>query len=444
MCTVSKVSTQYYNACLGKLHANLSLALQDLQLNTYRKLTTQPVRRLSETQVKLFYLYIMYSSLFCLEDENLTLFPGLTIQRAKEKKKCVEELMKKSTKKNLHFLQSKHWVWLKPKIRNIPKYKMFPSIQSLLKNVDIIPKCYQEERDFQLIHLLAERYFPRENPEYLLFLLEDANLSLIRMLLQSLQNAESISAIKQIMTNNMPLRYMKALKLILLLHTRLNDLMISYDNGCDKSMLKCMAKCPPHSELYHQCSFIICEYCKEILTFRDMSKRPRSFGIFLQTEMMEMRCYRDDSDRLRCLTCFDAEMYVSLSLGQPDRDKAGLCHGKRSCFATAAYKDRLCNACFTEFQGKEQKTITYIVHQDTCLTDNNLQKNPCKTCQIVKMYMGEEDLADIMNEAQSAISTREMQTKNTDVFRKRKTKPVYTTSIFEVAQAAKQRRHLIK
>ena len=444
MCTMSKVSTKYYKECLSKMHLSFSSALRTYQFYEIKQALqmTKEIQQkeLSYFQLKLFYLHMMYSTL--TDEVNRVMIEDLGLVSLKDKHNCVLELMKDSFKSEQHSILSKHWSWLRPKVKHVPKYKKLSYIQVILRKSDTTPNNYQEEQDNRMMHVIAERYLPRTNPEMLLLLLENVDNKTIRKFLSVLNSDCSMSVIKHLVLNVLPARYVKALKLILLLHSRSNDLTISYDLF-DELRLKCLAIAPPSQKhLSPECNFIVCEYCKEILTFRDIGKRPRSFGIFLQTEMMEMRCFRDDSDKLKCLTCFQMDKFVTLSLGQPDRALAGLCHGKRSCFASAGYGDRLCNACYTDVSKKNATILN--MNANTCLTDRN-ENDMCITCREVhqKLQADNFDIKSFQEMEEEAKSNKcALPRAKTDVgTKKRKGNRLY---IFDFAEACKKRKRLIQ
>jgi hypothetical protein len=424
------------------MHIPFSSALQSYQFYEIKQALQMTSKiqnkELSYFQLKLFYLHMMYSTL--MEKINSVLTEDLRLDSLKEKHSCVLELMRDSFRTEQHSLLSKHWSWLRPKVKQVPKYKKLSYIQVILRKFDMTAKNYEEEQDNRMMHVIAERYLPRTNPEMLLLLLENVDKKTVRKFLSVLNSDCSMSVIKHLIFNVLPTRCVKALKLILLLHSRSNDLTISYDLF-DELRLKCLANVN-QKHLSTECNFIVCEYCKEILTFRDIGKRPRSFGIFLQTEMMEMRCFRDDSAKLKCLTCFKMDNFVSLSLGQPDRALAGLCHGKRSCFASVGYGDRLCNACFMDFN---KKNITlFKINANTCLTERN-GKDMCITCREVheKLQADNFDVTSFQEIKLEAKSTNCALTLNTTDggTRKRKGNKMY---IFDFAEACKKRKKLIQ
>ena len=323
---------------------------------------------LSLCQRKLLFLHWFYSSLKlpgCKEIAD-------AFDRVNAKDAWIRRRMKEGTCEKI---TKRQWQELKPRLCQLPRHRRLCLMKTFLRKLDMSPTNVSEERDFQLIHLILERYVPHHSPHTLLLLLDGADTQLIGGFIESIKDAKSPSSVRTEL-GKLTTRYRKALKLILLLYARHNDFNVTYSDD-NPLLLKCLACLPEDYE--KESTFIVCEYCREILTYRDMHKRPSSKGFYFQTEKMEMRCYRDDSDTLKCITCFQPKPYVSLLLSHPDRNEVGLCKGKRSCFRSVGFSDKLCGSCAAGLE-------PWQIHEGTCLAMK--REKPCETCKIVHKSMG--------------------------------------------------------
>ena len=133
----------------------------------------------------------------------------------------------------------------------------------------------------------------------------------------------------------------------------------------------------------YETTVTFCNFCKECLTFIDMGRRPPSFGHYLNVDMMKQFCHRDDSDRLHLVHCICNEPYVNLDFGHPDRERFGVCQGRRACLKMVGYPDRLCASCYNDSLTELQ------VHVGSCLLSQSEVEGGegtllCPGCQWVK------------------------------------------------------------
>ena len=402
------------------MHTTFLKGLRKLENATWREVTGRDIQHVSYTLArhKLFFNYLFY---------YLLTLPGTTklaetVDRVKEKHRWIIKKMKKGT---WDAITDRQWSLLKPRLSLYPAQRLMKSLKLTLRDLEMNPSDFIDETDSQLIHLLLERYMPQNAPYNLLLLLEDADLPLLMQFIEGIKKAKSLARIRA-EVNLLPVRYKKALKLILLLSNRYKEFTVSYADS-NPVHLKCL-ECVPDNYKVNS-TFVMCEYCREMLVYRDMRKRPASFGCYLQTECMEQRCYRDDSDQLRCIYCFDPDRYVSLVFAHPDRNEVGLCQGKRNCFTSVGFPDRKCTKCLM-IQDDWQ------IHQDTCL--DKRKDNLCRTCKVVLSSLDgtfprrkEQDIVD--KDADMMLQKKINERKMPSLLR-----------LMESAKAWKERRKLIK
>ena len=419
-CMVSKISDKKLSFCIEKLHNIVLKGIRKLEKEIWTEVTGTDTQSTSFTLTrhKLFFNYMFY---------NILTLPGSTklaetLDRVKEKRIWIIKKMKNGLWDKI---TNRQWCLLKPRLCHYPQERLMSSLKITLRDFEMNPTDGIEERDAQLIHLLFERYVPHYSPFNLLLLLDDADLPLLIQFVERMKQVKSLASLKAEI-NLLPLRYKKSLKLILLLFNRYSELGVSYADS-NPLHLKCMECVPDNYKI--DTTFVICEFCREMLVYRDMRKRPASFGVYLQTERMEKRCYRDDSDQLRCIYCFDREKYVSLIFSHPDRNDVGLCQGKRSCFKSVGFRNRTCTKCSTT-------TDNFQIHQDTCLVKR--ETNHCQTCKIVLSSLG-GILPRQKEQAKDEIEA--------EVIHKEKTlerKRPYLLRLMEQALVSKERKKLLK
>lgn len=81
---------------------------------------------------------------------------------------------------------------------------------------------------------------------------------------------------------------------------------------------------------------VVCGYCYELLTCFATGKRPSWFGWFLDTERLEHRCFKDDSDQLNLISLSNIRMSITM----PDRPRVISC---LQCGELSA--NDLCQSC---------------------------------------------------------------------------------------------------
>lgn len=415
-CMVSKLSDKKLANHIEKLHNIVLKGIRKLEQEIWKEVTGTDEHSTSFTlsRHKLFFNYMFY---------NILSLPGSTqlaekIDRVKEKRMWIIKKMKNGLWDKI---TNRQWALLKPHLCQYPQERLMSCLKMTLRDCEMNPSDGIEERDFQLIHLLFERHVQYYYLFNLLLLLDDADLPLLIQFVDRIKNLKSNASI-QAEVNLLPIRYKKCLKLILLLFHRYSEFRVSYADNTPLQ-LKCLECIPDNYEV--DTTFVICEFCREMLVYRDMRKRPASFGVYLQTEHMEKRCYRDDSDQLQCIYCFKRDKYISLIFSHPDRNDVGLCQGRRSCFRSVGFKNRKCTKCIG-------KLDDFQIHQDTCLIKR--KDNLCKTCKIVLLSL-------------DGIIPEEKEKDKADKICKEKTIPRkknFTLVLMEQAAALAERRKLIK
>lgn len=419
-CMVSKFTPQKLTYCIDKLHDDFLRGFRKLENHIWKEVTGIDVRNTSFTLArhKLFFNYMFY---------HILTLPGTTelatkVDRVKEKHHWIMRRMKKGKWEEI---TNRQWALLKPHLSTYPQQRVIKSLKITLRDIEMNPTNFVEERDSQLVHNLLERYAPHHSPYNLLFLLDDADVQLLGKFVESMKTVKSLASIKA-EVGHLPKRYKKCLKLILLLSNRYNEFGVSYADT-NPLHLKCMECVPDNFKT--DSTFVMCEYCREMLVYKDMRKRPASFGCYLQTERMEKRCYRDDSDKLRCIYCFDKNNYISLIFSHPDRNEVGLCQGRRACFKSVGFLDRKCTKCAMILED-------WQFHKDTCLAKK--KDNPCYTCKIVLAALDgnfpktEEEHIEEDGEGKKQIES------------KQERKRPALLRLMDYAKARKERRKLIK
>lgn len=173
----------------------------------------------------------------------------------------------------------------------------------------------------------------------------------------------------------------RLLKFCLLYHRKLRQFGVRYaDDG-----LKCAAP-SGSSEVRGDGDerwLVFCCYCSELLTYTNIGKRPPSFGPYLQSEAMEMRCFRCDSAELAAVPCGDETRGTSLELSHPDRYPVGFCCGQRRCRNVCAYPLRECSRCWsvrTRLGGGRSAEERFL-HEGTCLASSPGPDGCCASCR---------------------------------------------------------------
>lgn len=400
------------------LHGIFRKALDKLLADTWNEVTGREVNHASLTPArhKLVFLYMFYTLLKQKGVENM----AQAISHVKAKKSWI---VKKMREGSCERITNRKWMALKPNLCYFPSFRVLSIMTRMLRECDVNPVDAMEERDFLLISLIMERYVPYHSPYTLLLLLDDADIVQVLEFIENVKEVKSQNVIKTEINRLSP-RYRKALKLILLLYAKHNEFNVTYADSSPLD-LKCLACVPAEHET--ECTYVICEYCREMLVYRDMRKRPTSFGFYLQTEHMEKRCYRDDSNRLRCMLCFKPNEYVSLLFSHPDRSGVGLCRGRRSCFMSVGFSDMMCSNCAVTLQ-------PWQIHEKTCL--GLKKKEPCKTCSIVYQSLDGNVPEQPPREEDTNINHNQTQLKS-------RRQPALLR-VMEYAKNARERRKLIK
>ena len=139
--------------------------------------------------------------------------------------------------------------------------------------------------------------------------------------------------------------------------------------------VKCIHQAMKGGKFMKKCNMVVCAHCMELLTHWGLTKRPSSFGYFLDSERLEHRCYRDDSNMCIMLSLFNPRNHSMLSVGHSDRMHTTICQGRRSCFEMSDSKTLMCSKCSVLGPNMTLKDL----HSDTCLDSSN--RKPCPTCR---------------------------------------------------------------
>ena len=219
--------------------------------------------------------------------------------------------------------------------------------QSLLRSfskINITPENADEARDQRLLHLVMCRVLSHDFPL-------DVLLTVSVSWREALQNIRTNhSQAHMFLTDSQK----RLLKFVILLYERMCSLKMQYKLPRD------MPLCQPSS--LAKCTVVVCGYCYELLTYFGTAKRPASFGWFFETERMEHRCYRDDSDHLHLVRLADPETNTRLSISMPDRPSVSACV---QCLELVdGERQLLCTSCDISHAAEEAEPIPGTPRQE--------------------------------------------------------------------------------
>lgn len=271
-----------------------------------------------------------------------------------------------------------------PRVRTVDSTILHNKAIMCLKNVDWYPRDLDEEREIDTIGTVLEKYVSREFPLDSILLMGhvqwEKRYSVWKELRQAMKDSDVHRWSSTI--SDLPDNLKRYVKFFLLSLTRHYQFQITYAFPAVHKRVKCsrnLQSLPLCERLCRQTSpcsdqgkyqqtlvdlstvVTFCNFCKECLTYIDMSRRPPSFGHYTNVDTMRQFCHRDDSDRMTLLWCCQDNPYVNLTFCHPDRLPFGVCQGRRTCFELVAYPDMLCAFCF-----HEDLSDIYL-HRATCL-----------------------------------------------------------------------------
>ena len=254
--------------------------------------------------------------------------------------------------------------------------KMWNSLLSELGEISIHPTNYTEDRNIELLKLILDRFTPcQRNPlEVLLFLeiSDQEKFSFWKDVLAAIRMSTATKLVERVRLLSMSMK--KYIKLILLFHLRRLQLSIRHSPP-QLDRTKCLLAFQDKGNCLTFCSF-----CMETLTYVDITKRPSSFGHYMNADNLKQLCHRDNSDRIFPLRCYHPKRDVSLEVSHPDRRPVLVCQGARSCSALVSFGDGRCPWC-------TEPMDLLAIHAKTCLDPSLNVIEMCPPCgNLVNQY----------------------------------------------------------
>ena len=194
-----------------------------------------------------------------------------------------------------------------------------------LSKTDLTPKNFKEASDQRLLHLVMSRTVSHVFPLDTLVVLDPSWRAVLQRLSEKTTKNELLALNDS---------QKKLVKFAVLLYDRMCSLLLQYQ--------KPLVNPAAGSADVAKSTVVVCGFCYELLTYFGTGKRPPSFGWFLDTERMEHRCYRDDSDRLHLVRLADPRTGTRLSVRMPERPAASACV---RCFELIHADRQLCTSC---------------------------------------------------------------------------------------------------
>ena len=264
---------------------------------------------------------------------------------------------------------------LLPKPNTMPIHLQNLVILKCLQSVHIDPRTHQEHEDMNRLHLILSRKVSHTFP---LLALHYVTGDQSNGILQGLMQCHQPKALRSFI-GSLNLQMKKYIKFVVLTYMRMCALHVQYQMFPVESM-KCIHRAMKMGEFIKKCNMVVCAHCMELLTHFGLTKRPSSFGYFLDSERLEHRCYRDDSNMCVMLPLFNPRNHTILSVGHSDRMHTTLCQGRRSCFEMSDTRTLMCSKCCV--LGPDMTLMD--LHSDTCLASSN--RKLCPTCRTLSEF----------------------------------------------------------
>jgi hypothetical protein len=376
LCTPATTDTLYLKRIVARMHRPFMKAFYLLEKKCYISICGYkkgicPSKWHTDMH-RLVIFVIMYTAILKTGNEGL----ACMLNEPAEKLKLVMTAIRDFEHKNKKTSKSTHW---KGPIINpiLPRHRELylgelhsHATQALNKHRDHMV-TEKESKNMDMINLLLERCFVEDFPLDIILLIEE-NWSEKYAVWTKLRQARASTSYRQWRSKieQLPSKYHVYVKYILQKCKR---------HWQFSSRYSCHVKCTRHvMEEDRKLKYSVvtfCCYCWEFLTYVDMSKRPPSFGHYMNADTLHQRCHRCDSDNLRLVPCFNIVNSVNLEFGHPDRQGFKICVGQRDCFNLVGYPDGKCPNC-------SQRSTEYEKHENTCVCIGD--GTYCEGCQ---MYM---------------------------------------------------------
>jgi hypothetical protein len=352
-----------------QMHSPFRMALFEMEAACYREVTGRTLGRnqiegWSVVEHKLCLLRMAYSAMRESVVHDLS-----DIQRHVD---CIEELMRDGCQ------QKVKWGQLVFKNEAYSLDALHKAMLHRLRNVDAVPQSSKEHCQMTWALSLLQRGIHSMFPLGVLLLVEDlpdnvtAVICNLRCLLESKETTQA--SVNKVMCVLTPMEE-RLMKFSLLYYKKMSQFSIRYASNHIVA-LKCMSEYTETEDIF----YVLCLYCNELLTYRNISKRPPSFGPYLHSEMLEMRCFKCDSTNLTMIPCSNMVKRVALELGHPDRHAVSFCHGRRTCLKVLGHPSRVCPECHASLPEKSDNMETYY-HSGTCLDSSKESGDYCFSCK---------------------------------------------------------------
>lgn len=398
-CLQCKVQELVMGGLFCRMHSPFREALFEMEARCYREVTgitlgRDQIENWSATEHKLCLLRLAYSAMRGSSEAVL----GLNdIQKHLD---CIDELMQNGN------AQKVKWGQLVFKSGAVSVDALHKSMLHYLRNVDVTSQSSSEHFQMLWARCLLQRCIPSEFPLGIIPLVEnisdDASAVLydLRCLLENGETTQaSVTKVMRVLTPSEA----RLIKFCLLYYKKMCQFTIRYANE-DTAAMKCTA----YGKETEDAFFVLCLYCNELLTYRNISKRPPSFGPYLNSEMLEMRCFKCDSTDLVMIPCGDVEKGVLLELGHPDRHAVSFCRGRRSCLKISGYPSRVCTECQASLAGQGDN-LEKFHHSGTCLDSSKESGDYCLSCKY--FWMKDSKLTERLKKKQCSPKLEPIQTK---------------------------------
>ena len=244
-----------------------------------------------------------------------------------------------------------------------------------LRDVDVSPQTTGEHFKMEIVRSLCHRCVALREPLILTLLVEHTSEpieALVHYILNAFESAYSVRCSLLDALKLLSQEEKRLVKFCLLYSKKMRQFGVRYA----RDELKCAAVNSGHNE---DRWLVFCNYCMELLTYTNIGKRPPSFGPYLHSEMLQMRCFKCDSAELVAIPCGNPARGISLEMGHPDRHPVGFCRGRRKCTNVSGYPSRECSQCCSSRRQLEPDES--FLHGGTCLDSDKGFEECCAACQ---------------------------------------------------------------
>ena len=369
LCSPSNVEKKHIDSIFGKMHGPYLKAFHGFEKRQMLAVcgpeNVMPLQKWPPFVHRLIVLSHLYEVLLKCGNEGL----ASMIEDPVGKSRKLLRLISLWKEGEIKIVKRSHICPILPQHKLLPIDTLQSSAAHTLGKIDIHPNNEREDANMEMICMIMERYLTEEFPLDVLLLI-DEDWEERKLVWKTLRNARSLKSLRKWckVIQDIPKAYQRYVKFALMLCKRHWQFESRY---CDS--IKCVNQVKSDRPLVSS-MVTFCGYCREFLTFVDMSKRPPSFGHYMNADNLTQFCHRDDSNKLCLLQCFDAKQFVNLQFGHPDRQSFSICSGRRMCFNLVGYPDGRCPEC-------SHALTTEEIHRGSCLEGGGSCNDICKGCQ---------------------------------------------------------------